>query len=297
MGIGWGYQILPFLEENSVHNLTRNNQLTDVVIPLYICPSKRGIVRSESWGGVSVVLMDYAGTHPCTTRSTGTNTPPTLDPLDPSSIVGVNGRCNMVRDHFEQAGGGGAGPVTGPPPDSVSHEVGPSSSNNGVYDGVIVRCPWRHNLQQDPAIPGFEGQYAKNPTFPTKFAKVTDGTSKTMLIGEKQIRTDLYTGGTSSDDRGWADGWDPDTMRSTCIQPMSDSETDIEFTGTESTGDHAQCWYTMVFGSSHPGGFNAVFADGSVHSISYDIDVIVFNSLGTRNGTAYRESSSSEGVN
>jgi prepilin-type processing-associated H-X9-DG protein len=36
------------------------------------------------------------------------------------------------------------------------------------------------------------------------------------------------------------------------------------------------------FGSAHPGGVNAVFGDGSVHTINYDIDAILFNRLGNR---------------
>jgi prepilin-type processing-associated H-X9-DG protein len=40
----------------------------------------------------------------------------------------------------------------------------------------------------------------------------------------------------------------------------------------------------LFFGSAHPTGINSVFADGSVHQISYDVDGILFNNLGTRNG-------------
>jgi prepilin-type processing-associated H-X9-DG protein len=36
------------------------------------------------------------------------------------------------------------------------------------------------------------------------------------------------------------------------------------------------------FGSSHPTGFNGVFADGSVHSVSYTIDPVVFGYLGNK---------------
>jgi len=36
------------------------------------------------------------------------------------------------------------------------------------------------------------------------------------------------------------------------------------------------------FGSPHPSGMNAGFADASVHSISYDIDRELFNRLGHR---------------
>jgi prepilin-type processing-associated H-X9-DG protein len=40
----------------------------------------------------------------------------------------------------------------------------------------------------------------------------------------------------------------------------------------------------LHFGSAHAAGVNAVFADGSVRGFSYDIDVVVFNALGSRNG-------------
>jgi prepilin-type processing-associated H-X9-DG protein len=41
-----------------------------------------------------------------------------------------------------------------------------------------------------------------------------------------------------------------------------------------------------MFGSAHAAGFNCVFADGSVHSISYDVPIDMFNSLGTKGGEA-----------
>ena len=36
------------------------------------------------------------------------------------------------------------------------------------------------------------------------------------------------------------------------------------------------------FGSSHPGRFNAVFADGSVRPITYSIDPLTFRYLGDK---------------
>ena len=121
----------------------------------------------------------------------------------------------------------------------------------------------------------------RNAPQPVRMAQLEDGTSNTLVIGEKYLRTDLYDGGTSSDDRGWADGWDPDTMRSTCFQPLGDGDTEgfhpsLRF----AYGDGVDVWN---FGSAHPGTFNAAFADGSVHTINFDIDIVLFNNLGTRN--------------
>jgi prepilin-type processing-associated H-X9-DG protein len=38
-----------------------------------------------------------------------------------------------------------------------------------------------------------------------------------------------------------------------------------------------------VFGSAHPSGINALFGDGSIHMINFNVDVVLFNYLGGRN--------------
>jgi prepilin-type N-terminal cleavage/methylation domain-containing protein len=44
-GLGWGFQILPYLEEDAIHNLTTEAEISSTVIPLYVCPSRRGIKK------------------------------------------------------------------------------------------------------------------------------------------------------------------------------------------------------------------------------------------------------------
>jgi prepilin-type processing-associated H-X9-DG protein len=70
------------------------------------------------------------------------------------------------------------------------------------------------------------------------------------------------------------------------VSPLNDTEVNAEFTGL--FAENPPCpggkCETVVMGSSHPGGFNVVFADGAVHTLNYDIDVFLFNKLGTRNG-------------
>ena len=94
-------------------------------------------------------------------------------------------------------------------------------------------------------------------------------------------------------------------MRSTAFLPVRDSDP-IGWDGpvlTRYFGDDfaggaiGGVWNVLQFGSPHTGGLNAVFADGSVHSINFDVDIVVFNSLGTRNGYALNETSDTAGVN
>jgi prepilin-type N-terminal cleavage/methylation domain-containing protein len=119
------------------------------------------------------------------------------------------------------------------------------------------------------------------------FNDVHDGDSKTLLISEKFLPLDNYEGSGSyyngqmqqfaGDDRGWSDGWDYDINRSTGIAPARDYACDPAKYAT------GELWREFIkFGSAHSAGIQAVFGDSSVHTITYDIDVKVFNALGNR---------------
>jgi prepilin-type N-terminal cleavage/methylation domain-containing protein/prepilin-type processing-associated H-X9-DG protein len=259
-GLGWGYQLLPYLEQGAVKNLVTQATVQDNVIPMYSCPSRRPPTRIINGNGPTV-LTDYAGIQPCTRI---------LDNQNLVDISTLNYGTLLQVFYQNTTGGGGAGP---------------RPVKNGTYDGVIVRSPWVKAQEDDLRTPEVDGEFLTNVPAPTEIGHITDGTSSTMMIGEKYIRTDFTQGGTPSDDTGWTDGWDPDVMRCSCVQPVNDSSVNYEYTGN--IGDPAgkdNKWEMMVMGSSHPGGINVVFADCAVHTISYDVDVLVFNALGTRNG-------------
>jgi prepilin-type processing-associated H-X9-DG protein len=268
IGIGWGYQILPYMEEDAVHNIISGDQMRDLVVPLYICPSRRGVVRSINNRGFSVVLTDYASIQPGTKKKSTDNDPVDLS-LWPSWAWFDVYQLAFSGDQMTYPGIA-VRPDAGQPPCAL-----------GVYDGVIVRSPfvWKSN-----AFGILDGFFAPGAPMPTKVSKITDGTSKTIMIGEKYVRVDKYFEATPSDNTGWSDGWDPDVMRSTCVPPLNDGETIEKLTGL--IGEAIAPAYVWNLGSAHQSAFNAVFADGSVHSISYEIDIYVLNALGTRNGTS-----------
>jgi prepilin-type N-terminal cleavage/methylation domain-containing protein len=102
-------------------------------------------------------------------------------------------------------------------------------------------------------------------------AMITDGTSNTLMFGDKRL--DLaYLGQYQSDDNeGYSDGWDWDVECYTTLPPLPDA-----FLNTGTGGGN--------FGSSHTAGFNAGLADGSVRFISYSISQDTFAALGTISG-------------
>ena len=43
-GLNWTFQILPFLEEGAIQNMTTQAQLQGIAVPLYVCPSRRSAI-------------------------------------------------------------------------------------------------------------------------------------------------------------------------------------------------------------------------------------------------------------
>src|SRR5262249_15028103 len=107
------------------------------------------------------------------------------------------------------------------------------------------------------------------PIHPRRITDVADGTSCTLLAGEARMNPNTVKELQSTDDQGFAAGWDGDTVGRTDLQPGVDN-------GAVLPGRRDR----PVYGSSHPGRFNAVFVDGSVRPISYGIRLEVLKALG-----------------
>lgn len=271
-GLGWAFQILPYLEQNAIHGLTSEPQLINAVVPLYYCPSRRSpgvTTTSPSVGAPTAALMDYAAAHPMTRRcpDNGSDLRYDINQLNP--FRGAASYNIAVQSYWCTR--------SGPPMD------------NTVYDGVIVRSLYEDTEDATATSPAKLERKAGGVK-PVKPANITDGLSNTLVLSEKLVRSDMAENNTTpsgqvswSDDRGWTDGWDPDTIRFTGFPPLSDSD-GFCFDSRTSRYCSGQGSEVFYFGSSHPGGVNAAFADGSVHSISFDIEPFIFNGLATRNG-------------
>ncbi|MEX0642083.1 MAG: DUF1559 domain-containing protein [Pirellulales bacterium] len=104
-----------------------------------------------------------------------------------------------------------------------------------------------------------------------KLRKITDGTSHTLMLGEKYLNPDAYeTGLDYCDNEAITIGWNYDSSRFTLVEvpPAQDRP-----------GDDNE-W--EAFGGPHSAVFYSAFCDGSVHPVSYDIDPVVFSRYGNR---------------
>lgn len=264
-GLGWAYQILPFLEESSVKAIKNQADIQRSPIPAYNCPSRRGATLNP---GGSAYLTDYVSAQPITVVK------PPFNAFDVTDVWPITGAATPVASAVATARAAYWCTSAGAP------------NPNCAYGGAIVRTPWRLGMAAT-ATTSSTGMFLSGVPKAIRPAQVIDGLSKTFVVGEKLVRTDFRNGGSVSDDRGWADGWDPDTVRFTGWPPISDSNSAICF--AESVRFTELCTGAgsvpvLFFGSSHNGGINGAYADGSVQFISFDIDHILFNSLGTRAG-------------
>jgi prepilin-type processing-associated H-X9-DG protein len=123
----------------------------------------------------------------------------------------------------------------------------------------------------------------KNPLVSMKH--ITDGSSHTMLLGEKYVPSNAYLGGSWGDNFAWTRGSEWEGVRY-AWRYSANNEQDIVRNDTPVNNQLSaigelpcNCW---IFGSAHSGGFNAGFADGSTRTISYDIDATVFKRAANR---------------
>lgn len=265
-GLGWGYQILPYMEESTLKGITTMGRLASAEIPSYFCPSRRASGKSFAYqaDGINLpyLLTDYAAAVPVTYSGTVKIESARIKPV-PYSDPTINTYFDKVYHAF----------MDGRVQNSQSLPNAPS--NNYICDGLVVRTPWRWKQKT----------FASGVSRATKPSACIDGLSNTLLISEKLVRTDLYEGGSWSDDLGWADGWDPDQLRVTGLQPLQDTDPYCYSPPTQNRcgGVAPGNNDVFMFGSAHPSGINALFGDGAVQHVAFDVDVVMFNYLGGRN--------------
>jgi prepilin-type N-terminal cleavage/methylation domain-containing protein/prepilin-type processing-associated H-X9-DG protein len=241
----WNYSILPFMEQGAIYELGHygsppsqlNSDLRKRMqspVPLFNCPSRRG---------AELLDMD----------------PLCLDCMNQRGLTGPIDR--VARTDYAINAGDGA-------PDPTLPELGNWPS---TYAGplTLAAATTLTNTNSWPRVPkdwtgiSWLRQHVA-------LSAITDGTSNTIMYGEKYICRNLYREGRDyGDNEMQYGGFNNDNHRSTHpIWPYRQDRNNVISVGS--------------FGSAHSSGGNFAFCDGSVATLAYAIDPPLFRYLGNR---------------
>ncbi|WP_231993541.1 DUF1559 family PulG-like putative transporter [Pseudobythopirellula maris] len=185
----------------------------------------------------------------------------------------------------DYAANGGASPCTGSGPRPVYPLV------NSDCRGQYPNCEWEFDkVWLDRYWNGVVGDHIG-----ARLSQITDGTSKTLLVGEKwlhvlyyqQVTVDAeYDNATNKsphdnpgDNSPLYVGFDYDNLRAAGAAPQRD----IDYIYSHPQQDKKGAHYRDRFGGPHVAGFMVARCDGSVTSIGFDVDSTVWLRLGVRN--------------
>ena len=108
---------------------------------------------------------------------------------------------------------------------------------------------------------------------------ITDGASKTYLVGEKFVDPAKMANGMSDDDdQSLYSGFDRDLVRVGCVPPYRDRD------GFDPKDVHGGYPVPLAYGSAHPGTCGIAMADGSVRSVEHAIAPAIHRESSSRNG-------------
>ena len=242
---GWGYQILPFAEQD---NLWRGGNSGGSIPQAVInaVGAEMRIFRCPSRGNQRIrgpgLPFPYQTAHPGTGQPIFSGSVPVVAQTDYAANGGL----------FE------------------------GDNSNGALNFLIAA-----NVTPQPA-----GGVVLRPR-PRVWGEYKDGLSNTILLGEKLVNRGITNAslGSTGDNFGYAANYMPEP------HPQGNSYANIRFSGagtqqypftppqpdfTDSSGNTSPAGR---FGSSHPGGVQFVFADGSVRRVTYGVAGDIFATI------------------
>jgi hypothetical protein len=250
---GWAFNVLNYLEEGGVavvgKGLPTAQKSTALVkqkaypVPVFYCPSRR---------------------------------PPGLSYGNESSVNAGDPPGKYVAKTDYAANGGSFCPTEKNSGDPGNWSKGPDLSCLTAYPN----CNW--DTYPESAVKSlFDG--VVRPRLPIRIKQITDGTSKTILVGEKYLHRELYDAAdvsTCSDNNSPYQGYDWDVIR------WANSRAGLKKDYTprpDSYGDATAEACTVRFGSAHSTVFQVAMCDGSVDAIPYEISLLTLELRARRN--------------
>jgi len=236
---GWMYQILPQIEEQNTWNVPAGGEvsLVGTNVKLYFCPT-RGSPRA----------------FPTTAATLGDGVAVSAVPANTNRAMGdYAGNCGTYLWATYDPNTGVTTPFDTP---GAPGSTGRRSQTDAPHNGVIgkVRAG---------------GSGGSGPDQVVRLTQIVDGTSTTIMVGEKRLNLTLLNRQQEGDFYGFASGFENDTVRSGSLGNVLGSPIGRDLLGNTNPVYDG-------FGSSHPVGCNILFADGHVQHIRYDVQPTVF---------------------
>ena len=243
---GWGFQLLPYLEQIALHAGTNKNtdfdrsiQAISTPVSTFYCPTRRQPKPNRSYAA-GYGPTGWAGTS-YMWGTTGVNYPHAQTDYCSTFVDPANAGINTTT--FPQF-------------------AVPSGNNFRQRSGALTRIILETNPTSTPPVVRF-GMFGMEG--------LLDGTTNVILFGEKRISVQRVGENQNNDNEGYTSGWDQDVLANATKIPLPDLRV-----GSLPTND-------LRFGSSHPGGFNMALCDASVRFLSYSIDQLTLHRAGYRN--------------
>lgn len=246
-GAGWSIFILPFIEEGALYDQYDFDESNEMPIDL----DKDGLINT-------VVREANVIAYDCPTdEDTEINDRPSTGPgqsrfYNRGSYRGNAGLCTIESGAFWDS----------------------SSQHNKAY--VQERGPL-------PGIGKMPGGTPWSLTSPTKLSEITDGTTSTVLLGEKAHLVTATNALDAVEARQrrtfWAYTYTSYQRSLTFLQTrsiISDYDRCLKIPGDFESDPCKRSW-----GSLHPGGFSIALCDGSVQFIPESIDIFIYGAMST----------------
>lgn len=249
---GWIYNTLPYIEEQTIHDMGMG------VGANWDDPARKKILKDRAPMTIKTLI--------CPSRRSG-------GPYTVGAKTPKNQDKELATARADYAGNMGDG-------DDTSFPGGPDKLEDVDSPGwESYQIPFSYRLFGKDAT-GIFTYWSFN-----RIKAITDGLSKTYCVGEKWLGPNFHDNALSGgDDQSMYNGMDRDNLRwargaHTITVPATKNLSAIPPI-PDTVEDNKD--YDGHFGGPHPGVVLMGMCDGSVHSISYDIDPVMHGRLGNR---------------
>jgi prepilin-type N-terminal cleavage/methylation domain-containing protein len=258
---GWMYQILPFIEEQALRDITADGDRF-----LITAQQKKAALELQT----RPVTVFHCPTRPTAQVIPFTIQQPLWTPKNSDRLTFI-----VCGDYAASAGDNSAGLDF-----QKEGQNTPDDPNDDRWFDVSTMLKWIL-----PPLKGYYGTLTSIDNWPPldsqsgvnftgsqiKISHLTDGSTSTYMVGEKYLDPEAYDDNSANGghNHSYFQGFDWDTHRWATDEwpPVPDTPGFDRY---------------EMFGSAHPGVWQIVFCDGSVQALSFDIDLTVHRRLANR---------------